>query len=91
MPEFVRVRIKSTGALIWIGAHEVNDSVEVLEHQPSTAAGDFAPVPKKNLTSTLPAASPSEQGGESNEDTIPPAADGHSTAGTPAPKRRGHK
>lgn len=54
MPEFVRVRVKETGALIWVGDHEVNDSFEVLDHQPAQPVGGYSPTPKKNVPSAAP-------------------------------------
>lgn len=54
MPEFVRVRVKETGALIWVGDHEVNDSVEVLANQPAQPLGGYSPTSKKNVPSAVP-------------------------------------
>lgn len=51
MPEFVRVRVKSTKAKIWVAEHELNDSVEVLEDQPAQPVGGYAPKAHKNVPS----------------------------------------
>lgn len=90
MPEFVRVRVKSTGAKIWVGEHEVNDTVEVLENQPDQPVGGYAPKAHKNVRSALPAASSSE-GGESTGETEPLDGVDGAKAGKSGTKKEGSK
>ena len=89
MPKLVRVRVKSTGALIWVAPHEVNDSVEVLDHQPSRAVGQYAPTPHKNPAPALPDASPSDEGGEPEQKSSGPSSG--SFAGKSGTKKEGSK
>lgn len=54
MPELIRVRVKSTGALIWIAPVELNDSVEIVD-QPKRVRGNALPKPRVNV---VPPAAP---------------------------------
>jgi|GEM_PF-4527381 len=87
MPELVRVRVKATGALIWVSPIEVNDSVEVCDEQPSRAYGQAAPKAHKNLKPALPDASPSDKGGEPDEK--PPGTASGSHAGKSGTTKEG--
>lgn len=87
MPEYVRVRVKSTGALIWVAEHSVNDSVEVLKDQPSRVHGRLLPTPKTELAKASSPKAPAV----AVEDNPSPAPAGDSTAGNSGTKKEGSK
>lgn len=83
MPEFVRVRVKSTGALIWIDPANLTDAVELLDRQPENPL-NFAPVPHVNLTAR-PADASTDGAAEATEGT--PAEETASKAAAPSGKK----
>lgn len=62
MPQFVRVRVKSTGALITIDAANVNDTVEVVEKSASTT------LPEPKTSSSPKKASAASAKGSGSDD-----------------------
>ena len=54
MPDFVRVKVKETGAEITVDRANVTDAVTVLE-KPAASWRPLPPKPHKNLRSDLPA------------------------------------
>ena len=91
MPEMIRVRVKSTNALIWVNEHELNDTVEVCDHQPDQPVGGYAPKAHKNVRSTLPAASSSRRSSASTGNKPSSDRAGRTDAGESGTKKEGSK